>query len=241
MCGFAAWFDPTGGPPEREWLTAAAGLLAHRGPDDAGFLAEPGLGLAFRRLSIVDLAGGHQPLANEDGTMWIVNNGEVYNHEELRRELEALGHRFRTRCDTEASCTPTSSGARAARAAARHVRPGHLGPEAPPPVRGAGPAGHQAPLLGTRRAGLVFASEAKALFAFPGVRRSVHLPGLVEHLTLRYAAAPATLFEGIEKLPPAHHLTVDAGGPVVRRSGTWTGSRSSRSATTRPSRRSSGA
>jgi asparagine synthase (glutamine-hydrolysing) len=218
MCGFAAWFDPAGGPPEHEWLAGAAGLLAHRGPDDTGFLAEPGVGFAFRRLSIVDVAGGHQPLANEDGTMWIVYNGEVYNHEDLRRELEALGHRFRTRSDTEAilhayeqwdeRCVERLRGMFALAIWDRKRRRLFVARDR----LGIKP-------LYWARAGraFVFASEAKALFAFPGVRRSVHLPGLVEHLTLRYAASPATLFEGIEKLSPAHHLTVDEGGPVARR------------------------
>src|SRR5882672_7223796 len=101
MCGFVAWFDPEGGRPERAWLESAADALAHRGPDDSGFHIEDGVGLAFRRLSIVDVATGAQPLANEDGSVRIVYNGEVYNHAELRRELEAKGHRYHTRSDTE--------------------------------------------------------------------------------------------------------------------------------------------
>src|SRR5262245_40559301 len=101
MCGIAAFFDPDGRAPERAWLEAAAATLTHRGPDDAGVLVEPGAGLAFGRLSIVDLATGHQPLANEDESVWIVYNGEVYNHADLRAELEARGHRYRTRSDTE--------------------------------------------------------------------------------------------------------------------------------------------
>jgi asparagine synthase (glutamine-hydrolysing) len=101
MCGIVAWYHPDGRLPDRAWLEAAAAALQHRGPDDAGFLIEPGVGLAFRRLSIVDVAGGHQPLANEDGSIWIVYNGEIYNHAELRRELESLGHRYRSHSDTE--------------------------------------------------------------------------------------------------------------------------------------------
>jgi asparagine synthase (glutamine-hydrolysing) len=218
MCGFAAWFDPAGTPPDRAWLAAAADSIAHRGPDDAGYLAEPGIGLAFRRLSIVDLAGGHQPLANEDGSAWIVYNGEVYNHAELRAELESRGHRFRTRCDTEAilhaweewgeACVERLRGMFAFVVWDRDrrrlfVARDRLGIK---------------PLYWARAGGAyVFASEIKALFAFPGVPREVHLPGVVEHLTLRYTAAPGTLFAGIEKLPPAHHLVVDARGAVARR------------------------
>ena len=84
MCGFAAFHDDTGATPERGWLMAAAAALRHRGPDDEGLFAEPGVGLAFRRLSIVDVATGHQPLSNEDGSVWIAYNGEIYNHEALR-------------------------------------------------------------------------------------------------------------------------------------------------------------
>jgi asparagine synthase (glutamine-hydrolysing) len=101
MCGIAAFFDPDGRRPEPAWLDGAAALLGHRGPDDAGARIEDGVGLAFRRLSIVDLATGHQPLANEDDRVWIVYNGEIYNHAALRRELEGMGHRFRGHSDTE--------------------------------------------------------------------------------------------------------------------------------------------
>ena len=101
MCGFAAWYDPAGAPPDRAWLQGAADRIRHRGPDDEGFFAEPGVGLAFRRLAIVDVETGHQPLSNEDGSIWIAFNGEIYNHAELRVQLEAKGHRYRTHSDTE--------------------------------------------------------------------------------------------------------------------------------------------
>ena len=218
MCGIAAFFDPDGRTPERAWLEAAAAQLSHRGPDDSGLFAERGVGLAFRRLSIVDLATGHQPLANEDETVWIVYNGEVYNHADLRVELEARGHRYRTRSDTETivhayeewgeGCVERLRGMFAfaiwdRRKQRLFVARDRLGIK---------------PLY-LARAGRAFvcASEIKALFAFPGVERAVHLPGVVEHLTLRYAASPTTLFEGITKLPPGHHLTVDASGETRKR------------------------
>src|SRR5487761_313594 len=85
--------------------------IIHRGPDDEGFFRVENVGLAMRRLSIIDLAAGHQPMSNEDGTVWIVFNGEIYNHQELRPGLEAKGHRYRTRSDTEhVSRSPASSG-----------------------------------------------------------------------------------------------------------------------------------
>ncbi|MBI1796932.1 MAG: asparagine synthase (glutamine-hydrolyzing) [Candidatus Eisenbacteria bacterium] len=218
MCGIAAYFDPDGRPPERAWLEAAAASLAHRGPDDAGFLIEDGAGLAFRRLSIVDLATGHQPLANEDGTVWIAYNGEIYNHADLRAELEARGHRYRTKSDTEtivhayeewgAECVTRLRGMFAFAIWDRPRRRLFVARDR----LGIKP-------LYLARAGRAFvcASEIKALFAFPGVERAVHLPGLVEHVTLRYAAAPATLFRGITKLPPGCHRTIDDRGEREQR------------------------
>src|SRR5690349_4260552 len=103
MCGFAGkLFASAHAPVDRQLLTAMADSLAHRGPDADGFYVGDGVGLAHRRLSIVDVAAGHQPLANEDGTVWVAFNGEIYNFADLRRELEVHGHRFKTHSDTEA-------------------------------------------------------------------------------------------------------------------------------------------
>jgi asparagine synthase (glutamine-hydrolysing) len=210
MCGFVGYFDPDGGTPESSWLTQAAGALAHRGPDSAGFHVEPGVGLAFRRLAIVDVAGGDQPLSNEDGTVWIAYNGEIYNHEALRKELETRGHRYRTRSDTETivhayeewgeRCVERLRGMFAFALWDRPRRRMFIARDR---------LGIK-PLYWTR-AGRAFvcASEIKALFAFPEVRRAVRLSGVVEHLTQRYVASPATLFEGIEKLAPAHRQFID--------------------------------
>jgi asparagine synthase (glutamine-hydrolysing) len=218
MCGFAAWFDPAGRPPDPDALAAAAGTIAHRGPDDAAFHEEPGLGFAFRRLSIVDLSGGAQPLSNEDGTVWIAYNGEIYNHESLRRELEAKGHRYRTHSDTETivhayeewgdACVERLRGMFAFAVWDRRRRRMLLARDR---------VGIK-PLYYTRWGGAwIAASEIKALFAFPGVPRTVRRSALVEHLTLRYVASPATLFEGIEKLEPGHIMAIDADGATRRR------------------------
>src|SRR6266478_1977839 len=101
MCGIYGYmsFGPTGVPPE-SLLGRMGQVLYHRGPDDRGHFVGRGVGLGMRRLSIIDVAGGHQPIANEDETIWLVLNGEIYNFQSLRRELEAKGHRFRTRTDT---------------------------------------------------------------------------------------------------------------------------------------------
>jgi asparagine synthase (glutamine-hydrolysing) len=219
MCGFAAFHDETGRTPERAWLEAAATALRHRGPDDEGFFAEPGVGLAFRRLSIVDVATGHQPLANEDGSVWIAYNGEIYNHESLRRELERAGHRYRTKSDTETLVHAYEEWGPAfvrrlegmfalalwdRRRRRLFVARDHVGIK---------------PLYWTRTAGGAFAcaSEIKALFAFPGVERRADPDAVVQHLTLRYAAAPRTMFAGIHKLPPGHSLTLERGEPRLER------------------------
>ena len=218
MCGFAAFHDESGRTPERGWLAAAAAAMRHRGPDDEGFLAEPGVGLAFRRLAIVDVATGRQPLSNEDGSVWIAYNGEIYNHEALRRELERAGHRYRTKSDTETLVHAWEEWGPAfvrrlegmfafaiwdRRHRKMFVARDHVGIK---------------PLYWTRVNGMfVCASEIKALFAFPGVERRADPDAVVQHLTLRYAAAPRTLFAGIHKLPPGHTLTVERGQPRLER------------------------
>src|SRR6476661_8916155 len=101
MCFICGIFEPGRETPiEVSVLKSMADSIRHRGPDDDGFYSAPGIGLAFRRLSIIDVKGGHQPLSNEDGTVWIAFNGEVYNFQELNRRYLA-GHTFRTRSDTE--------------------------------------------------------------------------------------------------------------------------------------------
>ena len=97
MCGIFGF----AGSPDRELLGRMAAAIVHRGPDDAGYLERDTVSLGHRRLSIIDREGGHQPIANEDETVWLVYNGEVYNYRELRAELEAAGHTFRTSCDSE--------------------------------------------------------------------------------------------------------------------------------------------
>ena len=218
MCGFAAIHLPEGQTPERAWLAGAAAALRHRGPDDEGLHLEPGVGLAFRRLAIVDVAAGHQPLANEDGTVWIAFNGEIYNHVALRRELEGAGHRYRTHSDTETivhayeqwgpACVERLHGMFAFAIWDRprkrlFVARDHVGIK---------------PLYWTRANGaFACASEIKALFAFPGTRREPDLDAVVQHLTLRYAAAPRTMFAGIEKLPPGHRMLIEGDRVTIER------------------------
>ena len=102
MCGLAGLYHPDGGPMDRALLMRMTEALTHRGPDGDGFHLEPGVALGHRRLSIIDVAGGHQPMFNEDGSVVIVFNGEIFNANSLRPKLQALGHVFASRSDTEA-------------------------------------------------------------------------------------------------------------------------------------------
>src|ERR1700674_1206761 len=102
MCGISGIFEFERREPfPQEVVHRMNETIVHRGPDDEGIYCGEGIGLGFRRLSIIDLAGGHQPISNEDGRLWVMLNGEIYNYPELRRELESRGHRFATRSDTE--------------------------------------------------------------------------------------------------------------------------------------------
>src|SRR5437667_11231588 len=102
MCGICGQFNFVGDEPvDLELIRRMAFSIAHRGPDDEGYFVSGPIGLGFRRLSIIDLAGGHQPMADAEETVWVIFNGEIYNFKELRAELETRGHRFRTRSDTE--------------------------------------------------------------------------------------------------------------------------------------------
>src|ERR1700733_14161600 len=101
MCGIAGIISFDGQPVYERELRSMCSAIVHRGPDDEGGHCSPGAGLAMRRLSIIDLAGGHQPVSNEDGSVWVVLNGEIYNYQELRRDLISKGHRFVTNSDTE--------------------------------------------------------------------------------------------------------------------------------------------
>jgi len=219
MCGIAGSFEFTGERvPDAAVLERMIGALSHRGPDDSGMHREPGVGLGFRRLSIVDLAGGHQPLANEDGSLHLVFNGELYNHATLRETLERDGHRYRSRSDAETvlhayetwgpDCLERFQGMFAF---ALHDRQ-HRRLLAARDRLGIKPLHYAA-----RPTGLVFASEIKALLAHPEVPREADPEAAALYLTYRYLPSPHTLFRGIRKLPPGHCLIADREGLRVER------------------------
>jgi asparagine synthase (glutamine-hydrolysing) len=214
MCGIAGMVDLGGGrPPDEALLRRMIALLRHRGPEGAGLYRDAVAGLAHARLSIVDLAGGRQPIANEDGTVWVVCNGEVFNYPELRAELLARGHRFRTGSDTEvivhlyeergADCVTPLIGDFAfavwdARARRLLLARDRLG------VR---PLFYTMPAPGDLR----FASEVKALFADPSLPRRIDPEALDQTFTYWAPLPGRTLFEGVRELPPAHVLVAEQG------------------------------
>ena len=214
MCGITGRFnfDPLR-LVDRDVLAAMTDVVAHRGPDAAGYHVAPGIGLGHRRLSIIDLSTGDQPISNEDGTVWTVFNGEIYNFAEVRAELVANGHRFRTESDTEVIvhgyeewgelCVERFRGMFALviwDAVARRLvlARDRLGVK---PL-------YYAELPGV---GIAFGSELKSLLEDPDVSREWRADAIDAYLTLLYIPAPATIYRGISKLPPAHVLVAEKG------------------------------
>lgn len=217
MCGItgAIWNDPQRAI-SAETLRRMTDVLRHRGPNDEGHYASdyhlrppyepaPGVALGFRRLSIIDLTTGHQPLANEDESIWVIFNGEIYNFETLRRRLEGNGHTFRTHSDTEVivhlyedegtRCFEHLNGMFAI--AIWDSRQRQL-------VLGRDRLGKK-PLVYRQDPGrLVFASELKSLLEIPGMPREIDPAAIDEYLTYQYVPHPRTIFRGYRKLPPGH-------------------------------------
>ncbi|HWA98650.1 MAG TPA: asparagine synthase (glutamine-hydrolyzing), partial [Pirellulales bacterium] len=214
MCGIAGIVDLRQVAPPRADLERLCRALAHRGPDDEGFYASGPVALGQRRLSIIDLASGKQPLSNEDGRVWITFNGEIYNFHELRDQLEARGHRFATHSDTEAIVHAYEE----------------YGPSCVEHLRGMfafaiWDENQQTLFLARDRVGkkplfyaladgvFVFASELQALVTHPAVRRTLDPTAIDDYLTYGYIPAPKSVFVGVRKLEPAHHLTLNLRHP----------------------------
>jgi asparagine synthase (glutamine-hydrolysing) len=203
MCGIAGFY----GKKDDGLLRGMTRSLIHRGPDEEGYYSDELASLGMRRLSIVDFEGGHQPMANEDKSIWVVFNGEIYNHKALRQELEAKGHRFSNRCDTEVIA---------------HLYE-ELGDGFLNRLRGM----FAIALWDVRRRrllvardrvgvkplyyrqapeGLFFGSELKCLLPTPGFERHVDVESVQQYLSNLYIAAPKSIFSGVFKLPPGHML-----------------------------------
>jgi asparagine synthase (glutamine-hydrolysing) len=204
---------------ERDVLERMNRVLAHRGPDDAGIMCAGPVGLAHRRLSIIDVSpAGHQPMTNEDGTIWIVFNGEIYNFQDLRPDLERRGHRFRSRSDTEVIL---------------HLYEEH-GTDCLRFFRGmfafaiwdglrrqlflARDRLGKKPLCYQQDAGAFrFASEVKAVLQDPAVEVRPDPAGIADYLTYGYMPGPASAFLGVRRLPPAHYLICRDGRVEITR------------------------
>ena len=218
MCGIYGIFQLDGVPADPALMSAMGRVIVHRGPDDEGHHADGPCAIGMRRLSIIDLAGGHQPLSNGDGTLWLVCNGEIYNFRELRRELEALGHRFKTGSDSEVilHCYAQYGDEFIHRLngmfgfALWDARRRRL-------IVGRDRLGIKPIYLYRDARRLAFASEAKALIGLPGISAEIDSSALHSYLNLGYVAAPLSMFRGISKLPPASMLSVEGGRVEERR------------------------
>jgi asparagine synthase (glutamine-hydrolysing) len=228
MCGIAgAVWTETGQPLERETLQRMTDVLRHRGPDDEGIYTSQiamqgypgavcGVGLGFRRLSIIDLAGGHQPMSNEDGSVWLVFNGEIYNYRRLRKRLEGSGHTFRTSSDTETlvhlyedegnDFLQHLEGMFALAIWDSRKRQLLLARDR---------LGKKPLVYRLENQRLLFASELKSLLQVPGVSREIDPSAVDEYLTYQYIPHPNTIFRGIRKLPPAHFAVYREGRLTV--------------------------
>jgi asparagine synthase (glutamine-hydrolysing) len=221
MCGICGIFEPGRSTPiPTATLKEMADSIRHRGPDDDGYYTCGGLGLAFRRLSIIDLEGGHQPLSNEDESIWIVFNGEVYNFQELNRRYLSAGHSFKTRSDTETIVHLYEELGEACFAELRGMFAIALWDGRRRKLLLARDRLGKKPLYyswdGKR---LVFGSEIKALWPAGGLSSDMDLEALSDYFSYQYIPAPKTIYRNVRKLRPAHYLEVQ--GSAIREVPYW--------------------
>lgn len=214
MCGIVGLFDTRGKREiDRQLLGRMNQTQFHRGPDEGGLHSEPGVGLGHRRLSIIDLSSGQQPLFNEDGSVVVVFNGEIYNFQELAAELAALGHSFRTHCDTEVIVHAWEEWGEACVERFRGMF-----------AFGLWDRNRETLFLARDRLGIkplyyallddgtfIFASELKALLAHPGLVREMSPQAVEEYFAYGYVPEPGTIFRQALKLSPGHTLTLRNG------------------------------
>lgn len=218
MCGIAGQLalDPTAVLNESD-VRPMCDVIVHRGPDDQGFLVDGPLAMGMRRLSIIDLAGGHQPQFNEDKTIAVIQNGEIYNFQELREDLEKKGHTFATNSDTEAivhlyeeygtACVEKLRGMFAIAIWDAPKRRLMLARDR---------LGIKPLYYGHANGRLQFGSELKSLVA-AGLDRTIDRQALHDYLTLTHIPAPATIFRDARKLPPGHRMIVENGATTIER------------------------
>jgi asparagine synthase (glutamine-hydrolysing) len=212
MCGICGIVDFSGETVPQEVVHGMTDTLWHRGPDDAGYHFEPGVGLGHRRLSIIDVKGGQQPLSNEDQSLWLTFNGEIYNHLELRSVLESKGHRFRTNSDTEVIVHLYEEVGESCFAQLRGMFAIALWDRPRKRILLARDRVGKKPLFYCHdRSRLVFGSELKAVNA---ARSGLDLDvtALADYFTFLYIPAPKTIYEQVRKVPPAHYIVFSEDG-----------------------------
>jgi asparagine synthase (glutamine-hydrolysing) len=220
MCGICGQLtvDSTV-PVDRQLLESMNGAIRHRGPDSDGYHVADGVGLAICRLAIIDVTGGHQPITNEDDSIVLVFNGEIYNFRELRTELQNLGHRFRTKSDTEVIVHGYEQWGDEALQYFNGMFAIALWDAPRRRLLLARDRMGKKPLYWHQsKHGLLWGSEAKAIMVAPWVERRVNELALHHYLTLQYIPDPLTIFDGVYRLPAAHKLVVERGGePKISR------------------------
>jgi len=217
MCGICGvFYSDRSQRVNRDMLVTMNRQIAHRGPDDDGFFVEKNVGLAMRRLSIIDIQTGHQPISNEDGDIWIVFNGEIYNHQDLRKDLQSRGHRYRTKSDTETIVNLYEEYGRDCVAHLRGMFAFAIWDRSKRCLFLARDRLGIKPLY-YRYAGntLLFGSEIKAILAYPGVRPEFNRGTLAEYLAFGYITGEESMYAGIRKLMPGHILTLDELGHLA--------------------------
>lgn len=219
MCGICGYlYADRARPVDRTLLKRMNATIRHRGPDSDGFYVNGNVGLAMRRLAIIDLITGDQPLSNEDGTIWVIFNGEIYNHQELRPRLEAKGHTFRSNTDTEAIVHLYEEYGPACVDHLRGMFAFAIWDESRRRLLLARDRLGQKPLHYAEHDGaLLFGSELKCILQYPGLPCKVDLEAIHHYLTLQYIPDPWTAFKGVRKLPPAHRLIWQDGRIQIER------------------------
>ena len=214
MCGICGIFNyERTRPVERSTLATMNRQITHRGPDDEGLFVEGNVGIAMRRLSIIDVKSGHQPLSNETGDIWIVYNGEIYNHEALRKDMQARGHIYRTKSDTESIVHLYEE---YGRDCVRHLQGMFafvIWDQKRRVIFGARDRLGIKPFYYRRENGtFLFGSEIKTILSYPGVTAEFNRGTLGEYLAFGYTSGADTMFSGIHKLMPGHWFELNEAG-----------------------------
>ena len=220
MCGIAGFAGTAASAADaRSVVGRMCDAIAHRGPDSDGYFVADGVALGMRRLSVIDVAGGQQPISNEDGTVTVVFNGEIYNHHALRRELEQAGHAFRTRSDTEVLVHLYEEYGQEMAARLHGMFAFAIWDSRKKLLLVARDRAGMKPLsYRVDRRGIVFCSELRSMWAYQSSELTISPRAVLRYLAFGYVPDPDTIFDGVRKLPPGHTLLwTEKDGPVLRR------------------------